>query len=222
MSFQFSLLKKITIYAVALSFVSVYSCKQEVKKDNPVENKSKYSNIDKPDNGDTATVGEFPAQYKIVYINTDTLWEHYEFVKDSKKKLEAMEKQMRSRYEEKYNAAQADYEKYYSDIQKGRITSKDAAAQREASLKKQQDEIVALDNQLSNQLMTKQEELNNRVKDTIQAFLHRFRVEKGYTMIIQYGYLSALLSGDEKLDVTEAATKGLNREYTTMKPKLKF
>ena len=201
---------------IAFFSISLSSCNKTATKKNDDKPKSKYSNIDKPDGADTSTVSDFPAQYKIVYINTDTLWEHYEFVKDSKKKLEAMEKQMRIKYTEKYNKMQSDYEYYVKGAQKG-ILTKDQMAQKEMSLKQQQEEVMALDNDLSAKLMKNQEDLNNRVKDTIQAFIHRFRVEKGYTMIIQYGYLSALLSGDEKLDVTEAATKGLNKEYVNFR-----
>jgi Skp family chaperone for outer membrane proteins len=214
-------MKKSKLILLALIVLLFSACqKKNIKKEIP-KPISKYSAIDEVGKEDTSKSLEFPAQYKIVYINTDTLWEHYEFVKDSKKKLEALEKQMRAKYNEKASKAQAEYDAYVSGIQKGTITNKEQAAQKEASLSQQRDEIVALDNELSAKLMKDQETLNNRVKDTIQAFLHRFRIEKGYTMIIQYGYLSALLSGDEKLDVTVAATKGLNKEYQTFKAIIK-
>lgn len=161
---------------------------------------------------DSTSQIEFPAKYKIVYINTDSLWENYEFMKESKKKLEATEKQMRAQYQGKYDKMKADYEFYMKGSQNG-ILTKTQMAQKEASLKMQEQEIMELDNQLSSKLMKMQEDLNIMVKDTIQAFINRYRIEKDFTLIIQYGYLSALLSGDQSLDVTPDALRNINKEY---------
>jgi Skp family chaperone for outer membrane proteins len=61
--------------------------------------------------------------------------------------------------------------------------------------------------------MSRQNEVNTQLTDTILSFLERYRVEHEYTLILQYGYSSGLLSADKDLDITKDVIQRLNRKY---------
>jgi Skp family chaperone for outer membrane proteins len=70
-----------------------------------------------------------------------------------------------------------------------------------------------MDKSLSERLITKKQTLNKQINDTIVAFIERYRVEKGYTLILQYAYLNGVLAADPALDVTDEVLSRLNAKY---------
>jgi outer membrane protein len=159
-----------------------------------------------------ASVSNFDGEYKIVYINTDTLWNQYQFVIDGMDKLTRTEAVMRKQYESKAKKFQTEYETYMKQGQAGLLTLKQQQ-DTEASLKEQQQSLMEMDKSLSERLITKKQTLNKQINDTIVAFIERYRVEKGYTLILQYAYLNGVLAADPALDVTDEVLSRLNAKY---------
>lgn len=159
-----------------------------------------------------AVSSNFNGNYVIAYINTDTLWDQYQNVIDGMEKLTRTEGSMRKQYESKAMKFQAEYEEYMKKGQAGLLTLKQQQ-EGEEHLKIQQQELLDMDKSLSERLISQKQTMNKEINDTIVAFIERFRVEKGYTLILQYAYLSGVLAADPALDVTDEVLSRLNAKY---------
>lgn len=153
-----------------------------------------------------------PKNFTVAYVNTDSLWNQYKFVQDALVTLSNTEDQMKKDLESKAKKLQSDYENYVRQGKAGLLTlqqQKDT----EAKLQQQQQEGVALEQQLNEQLMAHKQAVNNQLTDTITSFLNQYRMEHNYTLILQYGYSSGLLSATPELDVTKDVLNRLNAKY---------
>jgi outer membrane protein len=153
------------------------------------------------------SVTAVPGNGQIVFVNSDTLWNNYQFVKDGTEKLNRTEASMRRQYEAKAKKFQSDYENYMKQGQAGLLTLKQQQ-DTEARLKQQQQALLDMDKNLSEQLIRRKQELNQQINDTIMSFIKRYRIEKGYTMI-----LTNVIDGDPALDVTKDVVDRLNAKY---------
>ena len=165
------------------------------------------------DNQTGSEAGSFGA-IKVVYINTDTLWEQYEYVTNELSKLERQGTKIQNMYEAKMRKYQSEYQDY---IKNGSALSLQQQKDRENSLKQQQQEIQDIEEEVSQKFIYKKKVINNQINDTIIAFINRYRVANGYDIILQYSYLSGVLSATKKMDVTADVVAKLNEEYQAFK-----
>ena len=155
---------------------------------------------------------QMPTDFKIAYINTDSLMTQYLFYKDANNKIENYEAQLKQMYETKANKLKSDYDNYVTQGKAGMLTlqqQKDT----EAMLNKQQEELMGMEQSLSQESAYKRQELSSQVTDTILSFVNRYRIENGYTLVLQYGSMSGLLSASPSLDVTKEVIERLNAKY---------
>lgn len=148
----------------------------------------------------------------IVYINTDTMWSQYEFVKNALSKLEKKEKEMNAVYEKKTSKFQNEYQDYMTLSQNGVLTAASKKS-REVSLEAQQRDIQLYEKKIQEELLQKKQIINNQINDTIAKFIKRYRAINGYTLVLQYSYLNSVLAADSALDVTADVVAKLNEEY---------
>lgn len=167
-------------------------------------------NLENQNASETGSFGDM----KVVYINTDSLWDQYKFVQNTLKKLEAEQNRLQATYEAKMSKLQIDYNDY---VEKGSSLPLQQQKEREASLKKQQADIKALEDEVTKKLVVKKQELNNQINDTILAFINRYRLANGYDIILQYAYLNGILSATSDIDVTADVVAKLNEEYRSFK-----
>lgn len=161
--------------------------------------------------GSTSAVN-MPKDFVIAYVNTDSLWSQYEFVKDALSGLERSESQMKGQLEAAANKLKTDYEEYVRQAKAGML-SLQQQKDTEALLKKTQDDGIQMEQRMTQQLMGHQKNVNEQLTDTILSFLNNYRLENNYTLILQYGYSSGLLSANPELDVTPDVVKRLNAKY---------
>jgi outer membrane protein len=87
----------------------------------------------------------------------------------------------------------------------------------EEKLAKKQQDLTALDTELTQQLMAEKETRNMEVHDTIVSFIARFNKTKNYTFIFERSYGGTLLYANPSLDITDEIMKGLSDEYGKIK-----
>jgi len=160
----------------------------------------------------TTPVSAFDGDYSIVFINTDSLVSQYKFFTDGNDKMIKVEKTMRNRYEIKAKKLQREYEEYMKQGKAGLLTLKQQQ-DTEASLTKQQQDLTEMDKSMSERLMMQKQMLNKQINDTVAAFIDTYRIEKGYTLILQKQTLNGVLSADPALDVTADVINRLNAKY---------
>jgi len=206
---------KMMIAATALS-VAMISCNQTANNTNTEEKDTTQLAIETPvvdtSNVDTKDSDVFTGDLKIVFIDTESLVTRYKFFTDGSDRMVKLEKQMRNRLESKSKKLQKEYEEYMRQGKAGLLTLKQQQ-DTEASLTKQQQDLATLEQTLSENLMMKKQLLNKQINETVAAFIEAYRIEKGYTFILQKQTLNSVLSGDPSLDVTDEVISRLNAKY---------
>ena len=208
------------VLATVVLGVGMISCNQPSATGNGTDN-ADSTKVEAVDSETTANVNEdspakevstFNGDYKIVFIDTDSLVSRYKFFTDGNERMIIMEKTMRNRLESKTKKLQKEYEEYMRQGKAGLLTLKQQQ-DTEASLTKQQQDLAALEQNLSEKLMVEKQKLNQQINNVVAEFIEAYRIEKGYTFILQKQTLNGVLSGDPSLDVTEEVITRLNAKY---------
>lgn len=152
----------------------------------------------------------------IAYIDSDTLWENYEFVKDTKKELENLEMQMNNNYKAQGMAFKAEYENY---LKTGASLTLSEQKKKEAALQQKQQSLMDLEKSLGDQISEKKLNKNIELQDSIFAYIKRFNQRPKYSFIFSKSRISGLLFANDSLDITKNILNGLNETYIKGKNK---
>jgi outer membrane protein len=148
---------------------------------------------------------------KIVFVDSDSLLNQYEYFKELQKKMETKGKAADADLKAKGQAFQRDLQQYQS--QANSLTGEQRAAAEERLARKQQELQAYQQNAgaaFQNEQAKEQEALYNKVAD----YLKGYAKEKGYKMVLKYQKgMGDILFADESLDVTKEVIKGLNEAY---------
>ncbi len=209
---------RIMIATMALS-VSMFSCNQSTTNTNKEAKDSTKTVVtdtkvvaNKNTDVNNEETSTFNGELKIVFIDTDSLVTRYKFFTDGNDRMVKLEASMRRRLENKTKKLKKEYDEYMRQGKAGLLTLKQQQ-DTEASLTKQQQDLAQLEQDLSNNLMMQKQVLNKQINDTVATFIEAYRIEKGYTYILQKQTLNGVLSGDPSLDVTEEVISRLNAKY---------
>ena len=152
---------------------------------------------------------------KIVFVDSDSLLNQYEYFKVLKTKMEAKGKAADADLKAKGQAFQRDMQQYQS--QANGMTAEQRAATEERLGRKQQELQAYQQNAgaaFQNEQAKEQEALYNKVAD----YLKTYAKDKGYKMVLKYQKgMGDILFADESLDVTSEVIKGLNEAYSKEK-----
>lgn len=148
---------------------------------------------------------------KIVYINSDSLSEKYEYFKEIRTKLEAKVKKAQSDLQAKGQAFQREVADYQ---QKAGSMSASERQATEEKLARKQDELGRLDQNASASIAQDESAEFNNVYNAITEYLKKHAEEKGYTLVLTYSKSNpTVLYADSKLDITNAVIEALNAEH---------
>ena len=136
----------------------------------------------------------------------------YKFYQDASEDIKTYETKIQKKYEYKARKLKEDYDKYIEQAKAGMLTLKQQQ-DTEASLQKQQQTLMQMEQNLGQQSAVQRQAISTAVTDTILSFLNGYRAEKNYTLILNYGSMSGLLSADKQLDITDDVVKRLNAKY---------
>lgn len=153
---------------------------------------------------------------KIVYINTDSLWENYEFVKEIKKTLAAQRTQAESEFAQKYQAL-ANEEQNFREIAQ-RLSEEEGIKQQQELLQKEQ-KLGEFREQMQERLMKGEQDKNEEITKNITEYLKKAYVSTPYTYILGYTTGGGILFANQNLDITTEVVKGLNANYNAIKSK---
>lgn len=202
----FKTLTKVSLVA-ALAIAAV-SCNQDAKTGSTTTGDSTATNAP------TAAKEE-----KIVYINSDTLSEKYEYFKDIRTKLEAKVKKAQSDLQSKGQAFQREVADYQ---QKAATMSASDRQATEEKLARKQDELGRLDQNASASIQQDESTEFNNVYNAITEYLKKHAEDNGYTLVLTYSKSNpTVLYADSKLDITADVIDALNKEYKDKKAKEK-
>jgi outer membrane protein len=147
----------------------------------------------------------------IVFVNSDSLLNNYEYFK-----------QLRTTFEQKSKKAQTDlqakgaaFQREVATYQKNAPTlSADQRAATEERLARKQQELAAYNQNAGNALANEEAAENEKLYNKVSDYLKKYGKDKGYKLVLTYSKSNpTILFADESLDVTKEVVAGLNAEY---------
>ena len=152
----------------------------------------------------------------IVFVNSDTLLNNYDYYKAVKAKLQILSQQAQTEISTKGQAFQKEVAAYQKSASS--LTPAQKAATEKRLAKKQQD-LQALSQGTSQQLQEEEASQNSKLYDHIATYLKTYTKQKGYKIVLTYSKANpSMLYGDDSLDVTREVLVGLNEEYKKETP----
>ena len=122
--------------------------------------------------------------FPVAYINVDSFLLNYEYAKKLNETL--LKKQEKSRKElvSAQQKLQAELEVFQQKYQAGGFLSKESFEQEQNRLFKKDQELQTLEQRLAQDLITEQQKMNMRLRDSINSFFEFFNADKRYKLIL--------------------------------------
>ncbi|MDF2479592.1 MAG: outer rane chaperone Skp [Sphingobacterium sp.] len=196
----FSIVSKVSLGLLLTG--TIVSCNQGAKTQNEPS---------KNDSNAVSKESQGSSKDKIVYLNSDSLSEKYQYFKDIKSKLENKVKKAQADLQAKSAAFQREVADYQKNAATMSATDRQATEQK---LARKQDELARLDQTASSSLAKDESEEFNNVYNKITEFLKKHASDNGYKLVLTYSKSNpTVLYADPSLEITNEVIKQLNEEY---------
>ena len=192
--------KGILALAVALSF-SQCANNQNSAAPAPAANREEVAN----------------ANLRIAFVEIDSLLTKYNFCKDLNELMLQKEENIRTTLNEKAKKLEADAREWERKVQNNGFASQERAQQEQQRILKQQQDLQALQQKLSDELAAENQKNNLELRDSISSFLKQYNKEKNFDLILSNSGLDNLLYAKKALNITDEVVNGLNSRYTPKK-----
>ncbi len=157
------------------------------------------------------------SQAGIYYVNTDSLWVNYEFVKEVQDNLKIEKLKLESQFKVKLSAFEKDYMDFQNKASKGLISMEDAQ-RKEAELMDKQQKLLDLKDELASKLMDMEQDMNDKIQTAIYDYLKKYRSENNINFVLGYNRGGgAVLFGNDSLEITNSIVGGLNKDFKAQK-----
>jgi outer membrane protein len=150
---------------------------------------------------------------KIAYVEIDSLLANYNFCKDLNELMIKKEENIRTTLNEKGKKLDADAKEFQRKYENNGFASQDRAQQEYQRIQKQQADLQALQEKLSNELANENQQNSLQLRDSINSFLKEYNKDKGYDLIISNTGFDNLLYANPAYNITQEIIDGLNKRY---------
>jgi len=168
-------------------------------------------NKEQSKNAGTAASSSASSSESIVYVNSDSLLNNYEYFKEVKDKFQEKSKKAQADLTAKGTAFQrevADYQKNAGSL------SADQRTTTEERLARKQQELATYNQNAGNALANEEAVENEKLYNKVAEYLKQYAKSKGYKIVLTYSKSNpSVLYADESLDITKAVVEGLNLEH---------
>lgn len=155
-------------------------------------------------------------QGRMVYVNTDTLLNNYDYYKDVVKEFQNKQFQLENELQRKGQSFQNEVALFQRRVQAGGMSQEQAQTTQQQLAQKEQEIMMYRDN-AANNLSAEQAKKTDELLTKIQDYLAANNKSDKYDMVIGYSKGGGVLYAKEDLDITKEVLKGLNDEYAKMK-----
>jgi outer membrane protein len=155
---------------------------------------------------------------RIVFVNTDTLLNNYDYYKDVIKEFENKSFALENDLAKRGQSFQNEVALFQRRAQAGGMTEEQARTTQAALQKKEQDIMLFRDNAAGN-LQQEQAKKTEELLNKIQEYLKKYNAADKYDMVIGYSKGGGVLYAKEDLDITQTVLKGLNEDYKKLAEK---
>jgi len=151
-----------------------------------------------------------PSDIKVAYINSDTVLEHYEYLKAKRLQLEEKTKKIEQEYRTRAQGLQNEFTAYQRNVNNMTLGQVKAV---EEDLGKKQQNLQLYQQSISQQLMEEEQKLNRELYDRVTKFLKQYAADNNIQVVLKYDPTSDVLFAGDALDVSQDVIKGLNAAY---------
>jgi outer membrane protein len=153
-------------------------------------------------------------ELRIAYINTDTILEHYDYVKARTEILEAKSKRLENDYRNRAQNLQGEISSYQRNANNMTIGQMKAV---EEDLGKKQQNLQLFEQSITQELMNDQNKVSQELYERITKYLNKYCEDSNLQLVFKYNTASDVLYGREGLDITTDVLAGLNGAYNNEK-----
>lgn len=146
----------------------------------------------------------------VVYINSDSLMDNYELVKEVKKELEKERAQAEKQFATEYRALEAEY----NDLKSKAATMTEEqgmAKQQELAMKEQK--LTDYRDELNQKLNMNELKKTEKIQQEIEDYLKANYSSTNYSYILGHTKGGGILYSKSNLDITKEVLDGLNNTY---------
>ncbi|MGV6944354.1 OmpH family outer membrane protein [Sphingobacterium kyonggiense] len=191
-------LVKLTLGVVATA--AIVSCNQQASKETPASSTPATS------------TKEVAKEEKIVYVNSDSLSEKYQYYKDVRTKLEAKVKKAQNDLQAKGQAYQRELAEYQQKAGSMSATERQATEERLVRL---QGDLGRMDQNASSNIAQEEQTEFSKVYSAVTEYLKKHSEEKGYKLVLTYSKTNpTVLYAEPSMDITKQVIDALNKEYS--------
>jgi len=161
------------------------------------------------------TVNEIPGE-GIVYVNIDSVIFNFDMFTDRRNELMTKQKNAEAELNSKGTQYEKGVKDYQDKVNKGLVT-RATAAQMEQGLLQQQQELVALRDNLQSSLAEEEQVMNRQILEYITKFIEENKSEYNYQFILGKSFGGPVLYSNSSLDLTQKLLTALNKKYLAEK-----
>lgn len=167
---------------------------------------------------DNAPVAEAAAgETKIAFVLIDTLTSQYERCKELEEAFAKKRANAEATVNSKGKSFADQVQEFQRKAQSNQLTQQQYESE-QARLAKLQEDVQALQLRLSNSLQEEYAKEMQALNDTIQDFMRKYAVKKGYDFILcKSSSIDNVLYGNPKFDITTEVVSALNKRYAAQK-----
>ena len=162
-----------------------------------------------------SSVGDITEQSRemtIVYVNIDTLLNHYAYFQDMQDEFQDKQSELEAELNQRSRQYETSARDYQNKVQKGLVTRREAA-EIEQQLMQEQQRLLQLRDDLTMQLAEEEQVRNRRLINSIMEYLEVYNQDHHYQFIFSNSFGDNLLYANNMLDITWSVLPGLNDQY---------
>ena len=149
---------------------------------------------------------------QIFYVEIDSVIAHYDMATDLAAELEKSFESSDTEFANQQAAYQKEVTDYQDKYNRGLITRSEATNIEQQLYTKQQD-LLTLQQTLSDDLTEKQTVMNRQLIDAIMKYLDSNSAQYNYRYVLGASFGGNVLYANDSLDITQQVIEGLNAEY---------
>jgi outer membrane protein len=156
----------------------------------------------------SSVAGNFtPSSVKVAYVNQDTLFKYYDFVKVNRDRLEKQAKTLGDQLANRQASLQREVQAYQNNVNSLTIGQ---ARDLEASLQQKGQNLQMYEQSLQQQMMDDQAQVAEQIHTKLADYLKSYSKERGIAVVVRYDRQSDVLYAGDSLDISKDVIKGLN------------
>lgn len=159
--------------------------------------------------GAEAVEGNLP----IAFINLDSVLLNYTLAQECGEQLMKKQEDARLKLNTKMRTFQNEYADFQRKVENNAFLSRERAESEANRLQRKQEELQALEEQLTQDILTEQQQLNIRLADSLTNYLNEYNQDGRFHLILSNQGRDNVLTATEGYDITDEIITALNARY---------